>query len=379
MRKTILLLAVILVGLTLLRIRPYQFNVTSLFHMDEYAATGNAMPANFVILNAPSYDGAQYYQIARNIPKILNPHRWIEVRSNPPGSYAYQRVLLPFVAFILALGITALLPWSFLIINLGSLLLTAWLLLRRYPRKSLHVLALCLSPAAMVAMHFTLAEPITILLITLALLRYREAGKITLVSLLCLMLVVLAREVNILFIGFMMGWSLLTKRWKDAALLILPALVFVGWHSVIYGMFGNVPFLLSAEAGRIPGSALLDVLLGHKGYNRLTITSIALFLGFVLPTTIYVLTDIIRRKKVDVLSLGTLAFLCVMYAMPDYIWGSITSIGRVITPVYPLAILLTLDRSDTAGRALAILMILLGVGASIALALSTFSYTLTAA
>jgi len=220
-------LLVLLTTITILTVKPYDYNVSSIFHMDERTAAGNPMPSGFVILDAPSYDGAQYYQVARNIPKIVSPSRWAELRDRAPGSYAYQRYLLPLVAFSLALGKPTLLPWTFLLINIGALLFTAFLLLKKNLTSWLFALALALSPAAMVALHFSLAEPLTILLITAMLLSYREKSRIGAVSVLLLSLSVLTREVNILFVAYLFGWSLLTRQWRDMLLLLIPALVFV--------------------------------------------------------------------------------------------------------------------------------------------------------
>ncbi len=372
-------LFVILTGLTMLMVRPYAYNLSSVFHMDATAAAGNPMPAGFVILSAPSYDGAQYYQVARNIPKIVRPSRWIEMHEKAPGSYAYQRLLLPLLAFVFAFGVPALLPWTFLLVNIGALLITAAVMLKKNAASWIYALALCLSPAVAVALHFTLAEPLTILLITLTLLAYRKGGRVTGAALVCLSLAVLAREVNILFVGYLFGWSVLTKKWRDALLLMIPVCVFLGWHTVIYLMFGDVPFFMSAAAHQVPGSAAFDILRGAKGYNRLTVTSIALMVAFVFPGIAYALSDIVKRRKADVLSFGSLAFFGVMLTMPDYIWGSVTSIGRVITPVYPLTLLLLMERDDSWARMNAALVLALGLAVSVALAFSVFPYTLTPA
>ena len=365
-----------LIIVLLLNIRPYDYNVTAIFHMDARTAEGNVMPKNFVILNAPSYDGAQYYQVARNVPTIASPTAWDTLKKNP-GSYAYQRFLLPLTAYLLSFGSIALLPWAFLIINVTALLLAAFLIVERKPHLGLYALALTLSPAAMVAMHFTLAEPLTIVLITAFLLRYTKHARIEWIDLLLLSGLVLAREVNILFIAFVIGFSVLKMRWKDVLLLLIPVLVFVGWHSVIYGMFGDVPFLISAEAKQFPGSAAMKVVLGLRGYDRYTLSAAALFLGFVVPGVVYVVCDIAKRKRIEILSLGALAFFGVMLLMPDYIWGSVTSIGRVITPVYPLFLLLLAERNTTTSKILAAVILLLGIATALGLAFSAHPYGLT--
>lgn len=365
------MLALVVLG----NIRPYGFSVTSMFHVDHVLHDQHPMPTGFVILGVPSYDGAQYYQIARNMPKIINPTRWHELQNISPGSYAYQRFLLPVLAFVVSFGQEAALPYAFLFLNIASLLLAAALILRKH-NHPVYALALGLSPAAMVGMHFTLAEPITILLITLVLLRYMEKQKIEILDLVILSLLVLAREVNILFIAYLLGFSLLKKHWRNALKLLIPAAVFVAWHAVIYGMFGNIPFLISAEAKVFPFSEPIKNILGVYGYDQFSLSAIALFLGFVLPGVMWVCRDMLRAKKLDVLSLGALAFFGVMLLMPHYIWGSITSIGRVITPVYPLYILALASHDTRITRVLALLILLIGLGAAVGLALSVHPYSI---
>ncbi|MBP7114631.1 MAG: hypothetical protein KBA40_04215 [Candidatus Peribacteraceae bacterium] len=368
-------LALTLVLVVLLNIRPYGSNVTSIFHIDKVLHDQNPMPKGFVILGVPSYDGAQYYQIARNMPKILSPSRWHELRNISPGSYAYQRFLLPLTAFVLSLGQEAALPYAFLFINIFALLLTAAAILRK-DKHPIYALALCLSPAAIVAMHFTLAEPLTILLITIVLLRYSEKKNIAVLDIALLSLLVLAREVNILFIAYLLGFSILTRNWRDALKLLIPATVFVAWHAVIFGIFDNIPFLISAEAKVFPFSEPIKNMLGVYGYDQFSLSAIALFLGFVLPGLIWICRDILTTKKLEALSLGALAFFGVMLLMPHYIWGSITSIGRVITPVYPLYILALANRDTRLTRVLALLILLIGLGAAAGLARSVHPYSI---
>jgi len=372
----ILALATVLAVLLVLTLRPYQWNVTALFHMDNVIQSESRLPSDFVILSVPSYDGAQYYQVARNIPKIVDLHQWNELLSRAPGSYAYQRFLLPLFAFVLALGSTSLLPFTFLAINLLALLLTCRLILRWDHGKPLYALALCLSPAAMVALHFSLAEPLTILLTTAVLVRYVRSNRFTWLDLVLLSLATLTREVNILFIAYFMGFSVLRRRWKDVLLLCIPAAVFLAWHGIIFAIFHEIPFFISTGAREFPGHAALMVLLGNRGYDRYTLSAVALFLGLVLPAFLWTGRELVVRKELDVLSLGALAFLCIMLVMPGYIWGSITSIGRVITPMYPLLLLYCSKRDTVFARALAVMTLLLGVGAGVGLALSVHPFVL---
>lgn len=352
-----------------MNIRNYDWNISSVFHMDNVLNESHPMPENFVILKVPSYDGAQYYQIARNMPVIFSPARWHELTEKNPGSYAYQRFLLPFAAYVLSFGNEPALPFAFVLINIASLLGAAFLILRRDKNHALSALALGLCPAAAVAMHFTLAEPLTILLITGSLLRMEKLKKIDWLTLVLLSLVVLAREVNILLIAFLIGYSLLRKKPIDALKLLIPVFSFLVLHGLIYVIFGNIPFLMSTAARQFPGQAAFDVLIGSRGYNQYTLSSVALLLGFVIPSLLWTGRDILKTKSLELFPFGAFCFLCLMLIMPDYIWGSITSIGRVITPVYPLTILALAKRDTVVARLLTISILLLGIGTSIGLAL----------
>ena len=370
-------LLMILIGLLTVTLIPYRGNVTALFHMDrEVAARGRyPLPVGFIVLTVPAYDGAQYYQIARSVPQIFTAE-WPAIRSSAPGAYAYQRFLLPVLAWLLTLGQESLLPYAFLLINLGSLLLTAMVLLKKNI-KPLYVLAITLSPAATVAMHFSLAEPLTILLLTFFLLRTKKSAALEPLDLLLLSLLVITREVNILFIAFLGAFLLWKQRWHDVFLLIVPLTAFFILHGWIYHVFGSVPFLLSTGNRSLPFSSPLKILLDISGTNRLTLSSIALLLLFVFPALTWTLHEIIRHRRKDILTIGSFIFLLLMSMMSPNIWGSITSIGRVITPVYPLVLLAASERDTTVTRAIAIGVLLLGIAIAIGLALTAHPFILS--
>lgn len=370
-------LFLVLATFTALTVAPYGNNLTALFHMDTLLADQHPMPKGFVILDIPSYDGAQYWQIARNIPKIFSPALWSDLAAASPGPYAYQRILLPAFAFMLAMGQDALLPYAFLLIQFFCLLGTYALIVRRFPQAKLYACALALSPAALIALHFSLAEPLTILLLTAFLLRTQDRARLTAFDILLLCLLVLTREVNILFVALFFLYCLFKRRWHDGALLLIPAGVFLGWHAVIYGIFHAIPFLWSTEKNAWPFQAILELLLGKYGYNHYTFSSIALALFFVLPAILWTAVYIFRKRDTSFLPIATLAFLGLMTLMPNHIWGSITSIGRVITPVYPLFLLTVLQRDSRITRMVALAILLLGCAAGLGLAFSFHPFHVT--
>lgn len=370
------LIAVILVSILWLTLRPYGGNITALFHMDENMSHSNALTSDFVILDVPSYDGALYYHVARNIPRLLQPSEWHAITEKSPASYAYQRFLLPLTAWLLSGGNLHALPFVFLGVNFLALLMTAGVMLHA-GIKPLYAIALALSPAAMVALHFSLAEPLVLLLCTIVLLRY-EKHRYDWLSLCLLSLLVIAREINLLLVLVLIGHSVLQRRVNDVVRLCIPLGVFVAWHSVLFVVFGDFPFLTSAAARQLPGSAIVRLLIGTRGYDRYTLSAIALACAFVLPATGWILVDLWRRPRRALLPLGALAFLGIMLIMPDYIWGSMTSIGRVITPVYPFVLLFAASKDTLFARNLARAALILGMSIGLGLAMSIHPFHIAA-
>jgi|CXWL01.1.fsa_nt_gi hypothetical protein len=372
------ILAVLFFGILTLTLKPYDWNPSALFHLDQLTADTHGIPKNMIVLQMPGYDGEQYYQIARKMRDVFDRSHWPLLANTPTIAYSYQRFLLPLFAFGLSLGREAWLPYAFLAIQLISLLTIGYLMLKQYPKKPLYAWALALCPAALIGLHFSLAEPLTLALLTTFLLRFGTRNTLRTFDIILLSLFVLTREVNILFIGVLLLYLLWSKRWRDAVLLIIPIGSFFALHTLIYGIFAEIPFFWSADKRTLPFTAILDILQGLKGYNIYTLSSVALFLGFVLPAFLWSASNIIRRNEEDFfLPLASFIFLCLMLAMPDHIWGSITSIGRVITPVYPLVLLQAAERDTLSGRLIAIGILLLGVGASISLALIVHPYALS--
>jgi hypothetical protein len=69
--------------------------------------------------------------------------------------------------------------------------------------------------------------------------------------------------------------------------------------------------------------------------------------------------------------------LLVMLIMPPLIWGSITSIGRVIVPVYPLALMLASRSEYRFAFLLEVTTIVVGVTTGVGLALTVHPFTIS--
>ncbi|TSC80453.1 MAG: hypothetical protein G01um101425_107 [Candidatus Peregrinibacteria bacterium Gr01-1014_25] len=369
-RWPVALLAAVLMVVIALTLTPYRGDVSALFHMDAEHAQTYQPPAGFVLLDMPGYDGMQYYAIARTVPDLLTGEGRARIGADANLSYSYQRFLLPLLAFALSLGNDTLLPFAFIALNVGSLLAACWWIVRWRRSAWPFALGIALSPAAMVGLHFSLAEPLTLLLFTVVLTRVIDRDRIDVLDALLLAAAALSREINGVAIAFLLAAFLVRGRWRDALWLCLPATVFLLWHAAIYGVFGTVPFLWSAGKRDLPFAAIVEILLGRRGFNAFTLSSIALFLGFCLPAIVLLLRDVARRRPPLLLGIGALAFLAVMSVMRFDIWGAITSIGRVITPVYPFVLLYGACQSTRAWKLLAVATMAVGLAAGMGLALT---------
>ncbi len=368
--------AIGIAAIVAINISYYEWNITSMFHLDHTIADVHPLQPGFVILEMPGYDGAQYYQVARNLPMLFAPSRWSELTTHIPLSYAYQRILLPVVAYGVSFGKEAALPYAFLIINIFSLVLATWIIFKHSGGKWLPTLAFAFCPSAMVGLHFVLAEPLALLILALFLTRYTKLQKLGWIDILLLALLVLSREVNILFAGIVLVYSLYKQQWKDAALALIPIAVFLALHGLLYQIFGDIPFLTSAGARQFPFSAPLKVLLGMRGYDMYTLSSVALFLGFTLPAFVWSIYRIIKGDR-SFPTFGLFLFLCLMLTLADYIWGSITSVGRVITPMYPLAIVAFMNADSRIAQLITLAILLIGLGAGLGLAFIVHPFTLS--
>src|SRR3989338_5411494 len=358
----IVLACILLAGIVVWYIYPYGFRVSALFHLGKEVADQQSLPSGFVVLGVPSYDGAEYFRIAQRIPAFLSPDRWNELKGVSPGAYAYQRFLYPFLAFILAFGNIAWLPWTFLLISVFSLLMCGYLAYRM-TGKGLQTCAMAFSPAALIGLHFSTAEPLNIALLTILLLRLKKREGIDFWNGLLLCLLVITREINFPLVVMVFIWFSL-RRDRPSVFWTLPAIaVFILWQALLSKIFGSIPFLVNSDNATWPLIAPLSILFGTKGYSIYTLSSVALFALFVAPAAVLALKNAWREKAKISLTLTLLCgYLAIMLIMPLHIWGSITSIGRAITPVYPLAAY-EAGKMGRAGKLLLLAILVLGLGA----------------
>lgn len=179
------------------------------------------------------YDGQFVYYIARD------PSNAAQLIDMP--AYRFQRILLPILGRVLALGQTPLLPWALLVINLVSLAAgTALLenLLTQYKVSRWYALTYGLTIGTFSAVRLSLPEPLAYAFVLGGIvLAQRERW---LWSAVLFALAALARETTLLF-PFGYGLYLLSRRQIGTALGFGTAALipFAIWQMVLYQHFGT--------------------------------------------------------------------------------------------------------------------------------------------
>lgn len=96
----------------------------------------------------------------------------------------------------------------------------------------------------------------------------------------------------------------------------------------------------------------------HQVYR---FTSLAL-LAFIIPVIALVTRDwFTQRGRMQMDTFVLTGLLAVMFSMDAHIWGVITSIGRVITPVYPAYIVYAMRKDTPTLRVLSGLLIVVSL------------------
>lgn len=154
------------------------------------------------------YDGQFAYQIARD---PLGASRFLDV-----PAYRYQRILYPLVAWALALGQRALVPWTLIVVNWLALMagtrFTEGILTGRGVNRW-YALSYGLFGGLMMAVRLDLTEPLAYALAQAAVLSY-ERGRARSAAA-WLALAALTKETTLLVAaGFLLSFAL-SRRWRD--------------------------------------------------------------------------------------------------------------------------------------------------------------------
>ncbi|MBI3965494.1 MAG: hypothetical protein HY329_07645 [Chloroflexi bacterium] len=180
------------------------------------------------------YDGQFYYALALD-PLGAAPHL-----DSP--AYRYQRILYPLVAWGLAFGRPALVPYTLLVVNVVATAAAVWVLGRLLARDgvpAVFALGFGLYLGQSIAIGQDLAEPLAYALVTLAVwLRHlgNAGGSVALH-----VLAALTKETAVFFALAEVVTALVRRAWLDAFRFLAPLAVLLVWQIVLWSWLGRWP------------------------------------------------------------------------------------------------------------------------------------------
>lgn len=366
---------VILLALVSLGVSHYGGNVSGLLHMDKEFGDLHKVPHGVVLYSDGAYDGMLYYQIARDLPALFTGGT---PTLNSP--YRFQRILLPLLTYIVSFGQEQWFSLALLVINLAAAVCTLLVTLKITRGKTVHAVAAVLNPAMLIGILYMLTEPLSMVCITLFFFVWLGKNqKLSTASLAFLLLSLLARETTVFLIGLLFLWSLWNKQWKQAALLLIPVALFILWQYFLVLRLGSVGFQANNNIVDPPFVGIAKALYWLWQGRKVTyvLSSVGLLL-FVLPLLFVSAKEWVQRKmNVSVLCFLVSGLAVTMICMDAHMWGAITSIGRVVTPIYPVYALYAAERDTWVERSLSATLIVVSIVAAIGIAAVAHPFVLS--
>lgn len=357
--------AIVLLATVWFGVQRYDHNVSALLHMDSAFGRMYMVPEDVVLYEDGGYDGMLYYQVAREVPAFFSGQ---PILLDSP--YRFQRILLPLLVNAVALGDDDSFPAAFVFLNVSAALLALALMIRLVGA-STYALAAVANPAVFVGVLYTLTEPLSLLFVVVFLSLWERAGrKVTPWGVLALVLSLLARETTLFLVVPLTLWYAYRREWLSVAMLAVPLIVFASWQMVLTSLAGSVPI---ATGGNMIGAPLAGPAMAivwafdEVGLQQLYRLSSLALLAFVAGTCVALWNDR-RNARHDPAWALLAALVAVMLCMHPHIWGVITSVGRVVTPLYPVYALFAASRDTRFLRWLSVFLIVLSVVAAVGIA-----------
>lgn len=369
--------AVALVLLVFLGVRHYGGNVSALLHMDVPFGELHSVPEGIVLYQDAAYDGMLYYQVARDLPALF-----MGGETSLDSPYRFQRILLPLIIYMVAIGNEQAFPYAMLIINIAAALGALALMLSIAKKISIHAFTIVFNPAILVGILYSLTEPLSIFfMMGFFWLWMSKHGKVTVMSIALLLLSLLARETTIFLIGLLFLWFLWKKEWKNALLVLLPIALFALWQWYLVIRLGSIPFRTGGGIIVFPLQGPIAVLqwsLQESGIKLLYRLSGVSLLGFAALLSIALGREWIQKKtRIEMLPFLLSGLCLTMLSMDPHMWGAITSIGRVVTPLYPVYALWAAERDTWIEKCISVILMAVSVVAAIGIASVAHPYVLS--
>lgn len=236
-------------------------------------------PLSFVI-----YDGHYSYQIAY---RLFNEESEISPAyphaDELPTAYRFQRILYPFLARLLALGWSELVPWTLIGLNLIAIAIGTWvteLLLRHHQTSNWYALIYGLYAGNLVALRSDMNEPLAMMLVMLAMLAWAKERHNW--AFFWFALSLLAKETSLLFILAFGLYSVQQHNWRNTAGLGISLLPYMVWQFFLFSWLGEFGFSSGQAFIWLPfGGWLMSY---ELSWQALLLTSLLIIPIGVIPT-----------------------------------------------------------------------------------------------
>ena len=370
--------AIPLILLILVALRPYDFNPSALLRIGQGFGERHAVPSGIVLYEHGGYDGELYYQITRNIPQLIfgDNTNQIPFYNN---AYRYQRILLPLSVWIVSLGQENFFPIVTIVINVIALLCALMLMAHAMKKWNVHTFTIIANPAALVGLLFSLTEPLNLALLAGFFVRWKQKkGAIDALQIVLLFLALLTRETTLFLIVLLGCIAVFRRQWRNTVMLTIPLILFGIWQMILYLRLGVIPMA--------NGTVMIDPLYAgipglfsraFENLNAYTLSSLALFILFVFPLFVWCIKRVIQKKDRSTLVFTLSGLLIIMGAMNVHLWGVITSIGRVVTPLFPVYALTAAENDSQVMRRLSASLMIVSIIAAVGIALQSHSFIIS--
>jgi hypothetical protein len=350
------LLAVIVgyVAVTVVALRPYDYNPTGPIRIGTMLPAARFWRPDTRVEPGVGYDGQWFFYIAHDpLLRAPDPESFLDL-----PAYRYARILYPTLAWMLALGQPAAIPWAMLAANLLAVLggaIACLDLLRQLAASRWLVLAYAFSPPLMIGVSAMLAEPTSMALVAAGLAlalrgRHRLAGVV-------LALAVLAREPSLLVPIGLGLYALGRLDWRRATAYLLPLAAPAAWHLWILIRLGSLPSAQSPGNFGVPfGGAYyrLGLLLGWHApmlgepVPSGNVAGEAMIVATSAAIIVVGLLKIVERRDAFAWLLWLQAALAL--GTGPLVWADLYSYGRVLGLLYFTFGLMVLTSSRRATR-----------------------------
>ncbi|MCF7861668.1 hypothetical protein K9M79_05460 [Candidatus Woesearchaeota archaeon] len=275
-----------------------------------------------VTAESDGYDGQFFYRLA--LDPFTNETKDYGVKlDNPP--YRHQRILYPFLTWLLSFGITSLVPWALLFINLAALVVMSYFLSQKY---GLWSLAIMVYPGFILTLIKDLSEIMAVMFVVIGLYYLK---KNELIASVMLSLAVLTKETTLLVGVCALGYSIYKKKkwWYFS----IPIIVFLSFQAWLYHVWGMVPVLAGGGNMGIPFGGIIEFVKSTNNFGFLEM----LFITYFGLVTTY---NLFYFRKECVIRISFILYSILIICLTYFVWIQDWSFFRALTEWFVLGMLI---------------------------------------